>query len=220
MLARVLIANRGEAAVRLVRACHDAGAEAVAVYSTADRDGLWVRLADRAVCIGPSPAVRVLPEHLQPDRGGRDDRMRQRAPRLGLSGRERGVRAGLRRQRSDLRRPTRDGDRDDGRQERRQGRHAGWPGCRWYPARRIVCRGRTRRPVWPPRSATRCCSRRSPAAVAAACGWWSQTPRLADAYRLASAEAASAVRRRRHVPREGDHRSPPRRDAGARRPKR
>ena len=43
MLSRVLIANRGEAAVRLVRACHDAGAEAVAVYSTADRDGLWVR---------------------------------------------------------------------------------------------------------------------------------------------------------------------------------
>jgi acetyl-CoA carboxylase biotin carboxylase subunit len=55
MLSRVLIANRGEAAVRLVRACHDAGAEAVAVYSTADRDGLWVRLADRAVCIGPHP---------------------------------------------------------------------------------------------------------------------------------------------------------------------
>ena len=55
MLERVLIANRGEAAVRLVRACHDLGIEAVAVYSTADRDGLWVRLADRAVCVGPHP---------------------------------------------------------------------------------------------------------------------------------------------------------------------
>src|SRR5207248_4983874 len=53
MLKRVLIANRGEAAVRIVRACHDLGIEAVAVYSTADREGLWVRLADRAVCVGP-----------------------------------------------------------------------------------------------------------------------------------------------------------------------
>src|SRR5207248_1103040 len=54
-LQRVLIANRGEAAVRLVRACHDLGIEAVAIYSTADRDGLWVDLADRAVCVGPHP---------------------------------------------------------------------------------------------------------------------------------------------------------------------
>jgi acetyl-CoA carboxylase, biotin carboxylase subunit len=52
MLRRVLIANRGEAAVRLIRACHDIGIEAVAVYSTGDRDGLWVRQADRAICIG------------------------------------------------------------------------------------------------------------------------------------------------------------------------
>ena len=52
MLRRVLIANRGECAVRLVRACHDSGAEAVAVYSTADRDGAWVGMADRAVCVG------------------------------------------------------------------------------------------------------------------------------------------------------------------------
>jgi acetyl-CoA carboxylase biotin carboxylase subunit len=57
VLRRVLIANRGEAAVRLIRACHDLGIEAVAVYSTADRDGLWVSLADRAVCIGPHAAA-------------------------------------------------------------------------------------------------------------------------------------------------------------------
>ena len=55
------MANRGECAVRIVRACHDLGIEAVAVYSTADRDGLWVGLADRAVCIGPhQPAESYL----------------------------------------------------------------------------------------------------------------------------------------------------------------
>src|SRR5206468_11792239 len=57
VLSRVLVANRGECAVRIVRACHDLGIEAVAVYSTADRDGLWVELADRAVCLGPHQAA-------------------------------------------------------------------------------------------------------------------------------------------------------------------
>jgi acetyl-CoA carboxylase, biotin carboxylase subunit len=54
---RVLIANRGEIASRLVRACHAAGAEAVAVYSEADAEAPYVAQADRAVAIGPSPAA-------------------------------------------------------------------------------------------------------------------------------------------------------------------
>jgi acetyl-CoA carboxylase, biotin carboxylase subunit len=58
MLSRVLIANRGEVAVRVVRACHELGVEAIAVYSTADRDALHVRLADGAVQIGPPPAAQ------------------------------------------------------------------------------------------------------------------------------------------------------------------
>jgi acetyl-CoA carboxylase biotin carboxylase subunit len=57
MFSRVLVANRGEVAVRVIRALHELGIEAVAVYSTADAGALHTRLADRAVCIGPPPAT-------------------------------------------------------------------------------------------------------------------------------------------------------------------
>ncbi len=58
MFQRVLVANRGEIAVRVIRAAHELGLEAVAVYSTADENALHVRLADRAVRIGPPQAAQ------------------------------------------------------------------------------------------------------------------------------------------------------------------
>ena len=53
---KLLIANRGEIALRIHRACHELGIKTVAVHSTADADAMHVRLADEAVCIGPPPA--------------------------------------------------------------------------------------------------------------------------------------------------------------------
>jgi acetyl-CoA carboxylase, biotin carboxylase subunit len=58
MFDRILIANRGEVAVRIVRACRELGVETVAVYSTADRDALHVQMADSAVHIGPPPPAQ------------------------------------------------------------------------------------------------------------------------------------------------------------------
>src|SRR6266403_813360 len=55
MFEKVLIANRGEIALRIHRACHELGIKTVAVHSTADARAMNVRLADETVCIGPSP---------------------------------------------------------------------------------------------------------------------------------------------------------------------
>src|SRR4029079_8556898 len=55
MLDKVVIANRGEIALRILRACKELGIKTVAVHSTADRDLMHVRLADESVCIGPPP---------------------------------------------------------------------------------------------------------------------------------------------------------------------
>lgn len=57
MIKKILIANRGEIAVRIIRACREMGIETVAVYSEADREALHTKLADEAVCIGPAPSA-------------------------------------------------------------------------------------------------------------------------------------------------------------------
>lgn len=57
MYKKILIANRGEIAVRVIKACKELGIKSVAIYSTTDKDSLHVRLADESICIGPNKAT-------------------------------------------------------------------------------------------------------------------------------------------------------------------
>ena len=58
MFKKILVANRGEIALRIQRACAELGVKAVMVYSEADRDAKYIKLADEAVCIGPAPSAQ------------------------------------------------------------------------------------------------------------------------------------------------------------------
>ncbi|MDA1259055.1 MAG: acetyl-CoA carboxylase biotin carboxylase subunit, partial [Planctomycetota bacterium] len=58
MFRRILVANRGEIALRVIRAAHELGIEAVAVFSQADRGGTWLQAADEAICIGPAESAQ------------------------------------------------------------------------------------------------------------------------------------------------------------------
>src|SRR3977135_4348453 len=58
MFKKILIAKRGEIALRIQRACRELGIKTVVVYSEADRDAKYVRLSDESVCIGPAPSAQ------------------------------------------------------------------------------------------------------------------------------------------------------------------
>ena len=64
MFNKILIANRGEIAIRIIRACRELGVKTVAVYSTADKTALHAQIADEAVCIGPAVQMSPLSERV------------------------------------------------------------------------------------------------------------------------------------------------------------
>ena len=164
------MANRGECAVRIVRACHDLGIEAVAVYSTADRDGLWVELADRAVCIGPhQPAESYLNvqnligaaettgcDALHPGWGF----LAENAAFVGVCAENDLVFVGPPAGAMEVM-----GDKSRAREAMRSAGVPLVPGLARPPGRSRTTPGR-----WRPRSAIRCCSRPRPEAAGGACG--------------------------------------------------
>src|ERR1019366_1075894 len=69
MFDKILIANRGEIAMRVIRACKELGILTVAVHSTADADAMHVRFADESVCIGPKPEhIRLMGDKIEAKR--------------------------------------------------------------------------------------------------------------------------------------------------------
>ena len=107
MFSKILIANRGEIAVRIIRACKEMGIASVAVYSEADRDCLHVALADECVCIGPaSPKDSYLCQDAHPLRRAAHRRAGH-PPRLRLPLRKCGVCRSLPEKRHRLHRPGR-----------------------------------------------------------------------------------------------------------------
>ncbi len=213
---KILIANRGEVALRVIRACREMGIPTVAVYSEVDRDCLHARMADEAICIGPAPSAQSYLNVAEHHLGRADHRRRGHPSGLRLPRRERRLRARVRGQRPHLHRARADAIETHGRQG---GREADDGGCR-RTDRPGIGRGRRERG----RGAAVRQAGRLPGARQGVGG--RRRPRHARRRRRGLAGERDAggeggggrrVRRRHRLPREVPVASAPHRDAGARR---
>ena len=169
MFSKILIANRGEIALRVLRACKELGIATVAVHSTADADAMHVRLADESVCIGPPPArdsYLNIPQILAACEITGADAVHPGYGFLSENARFAEILDGAQHH---LHRPERRAHPHHGRQDRGQAHRRSASAFRSCPAptARVTDDDRGADGS-PPRSATRCSSRRRPAAAAAA----------------------------------------------------
>ena len=152
---KILIANRGEIAVRVICACKELGIQTVAVYSEADRYSSHVRFADQAICIGPAKSARSyldIPSIISAAEITNVDAIH---PGYGFLSENAGVRRGLRSLADQVHRPAAGRDPHDGRQGTRARLHAGSAACRFCPGRRRARRVAEEALNWRTKSAIR-----------------------------------------------------------------
>ena len=156
MFQRILVANRGEIALRVIRACKELGIEVVAVYSQADRDAPYLRLADRAICIGKAPSVDSYLNHPGSSPRPKSPTSRRSIPGYGFLSENPHFAEVCRSSRLRVHRPAARGDPQDGPEDRGQsGRRRGQGRLR-ARLRRPGHPATPRRSGWPARSAIPC----------------------------------------------------------------
>ena len=169
MISKVLIANRGEIALRVILACKEMGLKTVAVHSEADRESLHVRFADDDVCIGPAPSRQSylnIPRIIAAAEITGADAIH---PGYGFLAENAEFAEIVSECQLDVHRPDARVDPADGRQGEGARDREETPACRSFPAATVRSKRSAKRREWRDRSAIRSSSRRPPAAAGAGC---------------------------------------------------